>query len=95
MSSPEGTAAAAPEAEAKTKGPVRIQGYATVEEDARIRNAWAAVSTPSKYPNLSHFVVDAVLQRVAELEEELNGGKPFPTPPGGRPGSRRGRPTSI
>ncbi|MFG1820611.1 hypothetical protein ACGFIF_43110 [Kribbella sp. NPDC049174] len=76
------------------KGLVRIQGYATAEENTRIRNAYAAVSSPSNYPNIGHFVTAAVLEFVERLEREHNDGKPFPTPAGGVK-SRRGRPAAI
>jgi hypothetical protein len=82
-----------PEPEPQQQPPplVRVQAYATAEEDTRIRNAWAAVSTPTNYPAIGHFVLAAVLEKVERLEQELNGGQPFPEPPGGIQ-RRRGRP---
>ena len=73
---------------------VRIQAYATPEQNARVRNAWAAEMDPDIYPNLSRWILAAVMEKVERTENEKNNGQPFPAPAGGVPKSPRGRPTN-
>ena len=77
---PATTPAAPPKvaAAAKTGTRKKIGYYGTQDDDARIRAAFIAARNAGKrWRTLSDFQLDAVLAQVAEVEAELNGGRPF------------------
>lgn len=85
---PEGTAsaAAAPAAPKRTvtaasskPGTRTKMGYYAAPEDSeRIRAAFIAARNAGRpYRSLSDFQLEAILDKVVQLEAELNGGKPF------------------
>lgn len=56
----------------------KIGYYGTQEDDARIRAAFiAARNAGQHWRTLSDFQLEAVLAQVAQVEAELNGGRPF------------------
>lgn len=92
-------AAAAPAAPTRTAtaasskpGTRAKMGYYAVPEDSeRIRAAFIAARNAGRpVRSLSDFQLDAILEKVAQLEAEMNGGRPFEgaparTLPPGRP----------
>lgn len=56
----------------------KIGYYGTQEDDTRIRAAFIAARNAGKHwRTLSDFQLEAVLVQVAQVEAELNGGRPF------------------
>ncbi|CAB0764196.1 hypothetical protein I4J10_06300 [Corynebacterium diphtheriae bv. mitis] len=83
---PERTAPAAPAAPKRTvtaasskPGTRTKMGYYAAPEDSeRIRAAFIAARNAGRpYRSLSDFQLEAILEKVVQLETELNGGRPF------------------
>lgn len=83
---PERTAPAAPAAPKRTvtaasskPGTRTKMGYYAAPEDSeRIRAAFIAARNAGRpYRSLSDFQLEAILDKVVQLEAELNGGRPF------------------
>jgi hypothetical protein len=61
-----------------------------VQEAARAA-VWWTRNQPEGYENLSDLLEDALLEKIARLEQQYNDGQPFPPMPAGKR-LRRGRP---
>lgn len=75
---------------AKKAERTKVGYYATPYENARIRAAFMAGQARyghvDGYRSLTDFQLTTIMDKVAELEAELNGGDPFPgVPPRGGP----------
>lgn len=92
------TATATPKApptvrpEESTTAPRRTKTayYATREENERIRAAFMAGRDKYGWRSFTEFQLRTMLERVVELERELNDGEPFDGVPAGE--AQRGRP---
>lgn len=80
---PERTAPAAPKrtvaaASSKPGTRTKMGYYAAPEDSERIRAAFIAARNAGRpYRSLSDFQLEAILDKVVQLEAELNGGRPF------------------
>lgn len=69
---------AAPTRSAKAGTRAKMGYYAVPEESERIRAAFIAARNAGRpWRTLSDFQLEAILEKVAQLETELNGGRPF------------------
>lgn len=60
----------------------KLSYYATTEDDGRIRAAFLAGRDRYGWRSFTDFQLSTILERVEQLEAELNGGAPFaPVPP--------------
>lgn len=60
----------------------KLSYYGTREEDGRIRAAFLAGRDRYGWRSFTAFQLSTILERVEQLEAELNGGQPFaPVPP--------------
>ena len=80
---PAAAAPAAPErtvtaASSKPGTRTKMGYYAAPEDSERIRAAFIAARNAGRpYRSLSDFQLEAILDKVVQLEAELNGGRPF------------------
>lgn len=80
---PAAAASAAPQrssaaASSKPGTRTKMGYYAAPEDSERIRAAFIAARNAGRpWRSLSDFQLEAILDRVVQLEAELNGGKPF------------------
>lgn len=73
-----------------TKYPPKVSFYQDREDTDRVRGAVLHTMATEGYRNLSQFINLAVMEKVAQLEQKYNGGKPFP--PAGTRELPQGRP---
>lgn len=60
----------------------KLSYYGTAEDDGRIRAAFLAGRDRYGWRSFTDFQLSTILERVEQLEAELNGGQPFaPVPP--------------
>lgn len=60
----------------------KLSYYGTTEDDGRIRAAFLAGRDRYGWRSFTDFQLSTILERVEQLEAELNGGQPFaPVPP--------------
>ncbi|MBS1673121.1 MAG: hypothetical protein JSS74_04070 [Actinobacteria bacterium] len=67
----------AAKATAKTKYPPKVSFYQDPADTDRMRAALLHTMATENYRNLSQFVNEAVMEKVARLEKTYNGGNPF------------------
>ncbi len=68
----------------------KLSYYVTDEDNGRIRAAFMAGRDRHGWRSFTDFQLSTILERVEQLEAELNGGQPFaPVPP---KGGQLGRP---
>ena len=72
------TPAAAPATKPKPKYPPKVSFYQEAEQTKRLRGAVLHTMLTEGHRNLSEFCEKAVMEKVARLEEQYNGGNPFP-----------------
>lgn len=69
---------AAPAATPKAGSRAKMGYYAAPEDSERIRAAFIAARNAGKpWRSLSDFQLETMLEKVTQLEAELNGGRPF------------------
>lgn len=69
--------AAAVKTPAKTKYPPKVSFYQDPADTDRMRAALLHTMATENYRNLSQFVSEAVMEKVARLEKAYNNGEPF------------------